>query len=151
MAEECVIDTTVLQKANATINKPPRKASLFVKRVNLLLDIQGGKRTVLISEKLLDEYKRKLKSPRNDYVKAFFELLADPDRCIRNWANWPSRLQEKARACRYPAEDDHVLRTAVQPGKKSRSTIITEEGRMLKADACIYREFKVHIVHTKSA
>jgi len=142
MPDECAIDTTVLQKANATISTPPRPNALFVRRINLLVDIQEGRIRVLISRRLLAEYEQKLPSPRNDFVRAFFELLADPRRRIENWANWPGRDREKARKCRYPEEDDHVLRTAIRP---RTSTIVTEERRMLKADECIYRAFRVHI------
>ncbi len=75
MPNESVIDTTVLQKANATIIKAPRERSLFVKRIELLTEIQKGTRTVLISKPLLAEYERQVKSPRNDYIKLFLELL----------------------------------------------------------------------------
>ncbi len=150
MPKESAIDTTVLQKANAPITQPPREKRLFRKRIKLLSEIQAGRRTALISKQLLAEYVRKLPSPRNDYVKLFLELMANPDqnRCIFNCARWPGRDREKARKCRYPKHDDHVLCTAILPDSRT-STIITEEDRMLKADACIYREFRVHIIHTQ--
>lgn len=142
MAEECAFDTTVLQKANAEITVPPPPSSVFVRRINLLLDVQEGRKTVLISRRLLVEYEQKLPSPRNDFIRAFFELLADPARRIENWVNWPGRHREKARKCRYPSEDDHVLRTAIRPNP---SVIVSEEKRMLDANSCIYRAFRVHI------
>lgn len=142
MPEECAIDTTVLQKANAEITSRPRAHSVFVRRINLLLDVQAERITVLISRQLLAEYEQKLPSPRNDFIRLFFELLADPARRIENWVNWPGRDEEKARKCRYPKHDDHVLRTAIRPNP---SVIITEDKRMLRADACIYRAFRVHI------
>lgn len=142
MPEETVIDTSVLQKANAKITKPPKEKRLFAKRVRLLDEIQRGLRIVLISRALLAEYERKLPSPRNDYIKAFFELLADPQRRTENYSKWPGHLRKKARGCRYPVEDDHVLRTAIRPAP---TTIVTEENRMLRADECIYRKFRVHI------
>jgi len=144
MPNEYALDTTVLQKANAIINKPPRRHSLFVRRIELLNDIYSRRKTVLISKRLLQEYEEKVKAPRNDFVRLFFELLANPRGPVYNWAAWPGRDREKARKCRYPSEDDHVLRTAIRP---NGSTIITEEERMLKADSCIYREFRVHIVN----
>jgi len=146
MPGECAIDTTVLQKANARILHPPRERSLFRKRIRLLDDLRRGKRTVLFSRQLLTEYEVKVKIPRNDYVRLFLEILADPRRGVYNWAKWPGRDREKARKCRYPVEDDHVLRTAIRP---TASTIVTEERRMLGADECIYRAFRVHIIHTK--
>ena len=142
MPDEIVIDTTVSQKANAPLTTTPRSHSDFAKRIRLIEDVLEGKKRVLYSWKLMDEYIRKLPSPRNDYIRLLFELLADPKRRLENWVNWPGRDREKARKCRYPEEDDHVLRTAIRP---KRSTIITEESRMLVADECIYRNFKVHI------
>ena len=142
MVEECVIDTTVLHKANQPITTRPRKGSLFAKRIQLLNDIQKGKKAVLFSKQLLAEYVEQVRTPRNDYITAFFKILADPQGGILNYAQWPGRDREKARKCRYPKEDDPVLRTAIRP---NASTIFTEEKRMLKADQCIYREFRVHI------
>ncbi len=142
MPSECAIDTTVLQKANATITQPPRRHSQFVKRISLLRDIQQGKIVALTSKQLLAEYRRKVTAPRNDFIRAFFELLADPKRCVQNWAAWPPGQRQKARKCRYPQYDDHVLRTAIRPNP---STIVTEDQPMLAADDCIYRNFRVHI------
>jgi len=142
MAKECVIDTTVLQKANAPLLHRPRERSLFRKRLQLLRQIQSGRLIALISEKLFSEYKEQLKAPRNDFVQAFFGLLQDPDRRTQNWAPWPSGRSEKARKCRYPEHDDHVLRTAIRP---TPTTVFSEDTDMLKADACIYRQFRVHI------
>ncbi len=146
MARESVIDTNVLVKANQPITTRPRKGSLFAKRIGLLDDIKKGKWIVLYSEKLVAEYVKHVKSPKNDFIDVFFAILADPRGAIRNYAPWPGRDREKARSCRYPREDDHVLRTAIRPDS---STIITEEERMIRADACIYRNFGVHILHTK--
>jgi len=142
MPDECAIDTSVLQKANAPITQRLRSRSQFVRRIELLRDIQQRRKIVLISRQLLAEYERNVASPRNDFVRAFFELLADPQRCVKNWVGWPGRHREKARRCRYPEHDDHVLRTAIRPNP---STIVTEEQRMLAADSCIYRQFRVHI------
>ena len=142
MPDEIVIDTTVLQKANALLTTTPRSHSDFAKRIRLIEDVLEGRKVVLYSWKLMVEYEKQLPSPRNDYIRLLFELLADPKRRVENWVKWPGRDREKARKCRYPKEDDHVLRTAIRP---KPSTIVTEEGRMLAADDCIYRNFKVHI------
>ena len=143
MPRECVIDTTILQKANAPLTHAPRVRSLFVKRLRLLRRIASGHLKVLISRKLLSEYQRQIREPRNDHIMAFLALLDDPTRAAHNWAkSWSGNHRQKARKCRYPREDDHVLRTAVGP---KRSTIFTEEACMLAADECIYRNFRVHI------
>ena len=88
------------------------------------------------------EYNEHITSPRNDFIRAFFAMFADPDGAVLNWPRFTNADREKARTCRYPREDDHVLRTAIRPNAR---TIITEEHAMLFADECIYREFRVHI------
>lgn len=142
MADERVIDTTVLQKANAPISAPPRRNSRFVRRLRLLDSVRAGRITVLCSERLLREYKEHVKLPRNDFVKSFFDILLDPGRAVYNWAKWSGQEWEKARQCRFPREDYHVLRTAIRP---HATTIVTEENRMLETDALLYRVFRVHV------
>ena len=144
MPRECVVDTTVLQKANAPLNRELREHSQFASRLRLLTHLMEGRLTLLVSSKLFQEYRRQIPEPRNDKIKALFELISSrPDRVIFNWKpRWSGADREKARGCRYPKEDDHVLRTAVRP---HGAAIITEEQRMLNADSCIYREFRVHI------
>jgi hypothetical protein len=142
MPDECAIDTSVLQKANATITQRPRQNSLFVRRIELLQDIQRRRKIALIGRQLQAEYERKVAPPRNDFVAAFFSLIDDPHRCVPNWAPWPPGRRRKARKCRYPSHDDRVLRTAIRPHS---TTIITEDRQMLAAGQCIYREFRVHV------
>lgn len=143
MPEEWVIDTCVLRKANSPISGGLRERSLLARRVRLLRAIRNGHAVVLYSRRLLHEYNQQVRSPRNDFVRAFFAILGDPDRSLLNWATWTSADREVACGkCRYPAEDTHVLRTAKRP---TASTIVTEEERMLRADGCIYRFFRIHI------
>lgn len=105
--------------------------------------IKNGTIRPIVSSKLLREYERQILSPRNEYVRAFFELLDRPERVIWNWARrWSGAQRNTARRCRYPREDDHLLRTAVRP---EESVILTEEERVLRADDCVHREFGVHI------
>lgn len=144
MPLECVIDTSVLQKANAPISTSPRVWSLFQKRLKLLSRIRTGDLVVLISKQLHNEYDRQVRSPRNDYVKAFFDLLDTPHRRIYNWEKHWKGKRAQSRKCRFPSEDDHVLRTAIRPHS---TTIFSEEKRMLAADACIYRNLRIHIQH----
>jgi len=142
MAKEHVVDTTVLQKANAAITEPPGRRSKFVRRLELLDQIQAGEITVLFSKRLLTEYQTHVKRPRNDFVKLFFEVLDDPGRAVYNWAKWSGQERDNARRCRFPREDYHVLRTAIRP---NATTIVTEEERMLKTDESLYRAFRVHV------
>lgn len=150
-SRECVIDTTVLQKANAPLCQSPSARSQFRTRLSLLEKIRKGTLIVLISPRLLHEYSQQVRSPRNDLIKAFFEILArrGPGGAVPNWHTpWGGSQRSKASKCRFPREDMHVLRTAVRP---NRSWIVTEEDRMLRTDACIHREFSVHIVHPSKA
>ena len=143
MADEIVIDTTVLQKANAAITTQPSLRSRFVRRLRLLNNIRTGETTVLFSKRLLTEYRKQVRSPRNDFVRLFFEILDDPGRAVYNWAAWSGQERDKARRCRFPPEDYHVLRTAIRPNNPT--TIISEEERMLRTDENLYRFFRVHV------
>jgi hypothetical protein len=142
MADERVIDTTVLQKANAPITSQPRERRKFLRRLRLLGSLREGNLAVLFSRKLLAEYRRQITQPRNDFVRLFFEILDDPGRAVYNWAWWSGRERDGAQRCRFPQEDYHVLRTAIRP---NGSTIVTEEERMLRTDECLHRVFRVHV------
>jgi hypothetical protein len=143
MPRECVIDTVILQKANATITREPRPAALFRRRLALLTEIANGTRQLLISQRLLTEYEQRIPSPRNDFIRAFFELVQQPDRVIWNWKRpWSGNDRATMRRCRYPGEDEHVLRTAI---RDRQSVIFSEENRMCRADVCVFRNFRVHI------
>ena len=142
---ECVIDTTVLQKANAPLAHQPNPQALIRSRLDLLHRIRSGQLRPLISSRLLAEYRRQVPKPRNDTVKAFLELLDDPERSRLNWHTpWSGKYREWVAKCRYPQEDVHVLRTAYTP--ENPTTVFGEEERMLKTDACIYRHFRVHLL-----
>lgn len=145
MPPECVVDTTVLQKANAPLKLEFREHSQFASRLRLLTHVMEGRLTLLVSSKLFQEYQKQIPKPRNDKIKALFELISSrPDRVVFNWKpRWSGADREKARDCRFPKEDDHVLRTALRP---HGTTIVSEEKRMLDADSCIHREFRVHII-----
>ena len=142
---EAAVDTTVLRRANVALEGNRADANLLSRRLQLLQQIRGKQISILVSNRLVQEYCEQLPTLRNDVVKAFLELVTNPDgkHVIINWkASWSGGDRNRARRCRYPSEDDHVLRTAI----RDNSTVIyTEEGRMLRADSCIYREFLVHI------
>lgn len=143
MPSLCVVDTMVLRKANAPLTASPREGRAFAKRVALLGRIHRDELRVLFSKRLMKEYREQVREPRNDFIKAFFELLTGPETARENWPPWPGRRKEAQSKCRFPNEDTHVLRTAFVEGESS--TIFTEEERMLRTDACVYREFRVHI------
>lgn len=144
MPEPCVVDTMVLRKANAKLEKTPEEGRQFRKRIELLRRVQRAELQVLISRALLQEYREQVREPRNEYVKSFFEIILDPARHRLNYCQpWSGQRRQARRDCRFPAEDEHVLRTAVLGDE--RSTIYTEEARMLQTDRCIYRELRVHV------
>lgn len=142
MADECVVDTVVLVNANKLLSDTEHDA-MFARRLKLLESIQSGKYIVLISKKLMQEYNKELPQPRNDFIKAFFEIVSDSSRSVTNWVKLTGALREIAHKCRFPWEDMHVLRTAIR--ERSTSTIFSEENRMLVTDKCIHREVRVHI------
>jgi hypothetical protein len=143
MPDLVVVDTGVLQKANAPLANYPREHTKFKRRLNLLSRLKQHELTVLTSKKLQAEYKRQVPKPRNDYIRAFFELLLSPGGAVLNWCRWSGSNRVHASACRFPREDYHVLRTAIHP---AGSTILSEEDRMLVTDACIHRRLRVHVI-----
>ena len=144
MPEQCVVDTVILQKANGLLTKAPGAASLFKRRLALLQRFQRGELIALKSATLIAEYRRQIKAPRNDFIRAFFSLIDHPTRSVENWKSpWSGPNRDAAGKCRFPREDTHVLRTAIRDS--SSSTIFSEEARLVAADACIYRAFGVHL------
>jgi hypothetical protein len=142
--KKCVIDTMILQKSNAPINPNDkiRESAQLKHRIELLKSISKGEFVVLFSQRMITEYNNQIPSPRNDFIKGFFALLSVPGRAVPNWdVNWTSDKQI-AQKCRFPSEDYHVLRTAINP---EGSTIFSEEGRMLKTDTCMHKHLKVHV------
>ena len=138
---EIAIDTTVLVNSNQPLITVPKQGSLFQRRLLLLGQIRDGKRMVLISKRLLAEYDKQIPKPRNDFLIAFFQII-DLRKCVVNYASWTHDRRAKARKCRYPKEDDHVLRTAL---RDHSTEIVSEEKRMLQSGKCIKREFRVSI------
>lgn len=145
MPDEAAIDTTVLRRANVTLVGGREDARRLSRRLSLLSRIRRNEIFVLISAHLIHEYREQIKFAQNDFVKAFMELVTKPDgvNVVLNWKTpWSGGDRDQARRCQFPLEDDHVLRTAI---RGQPTTIYSEEGRMLRADACIYRRFRVHI------
>jgi hypothetical protein len=139
------VDTTVLRRANVSLSDGRGEATLLSRRILLLRRIRARQICVLISPHLVHEYQQQLFPIQNEFIRSFLELITKPDavHVISNWKpSWSGGDRGRARKCRYPQEDDHVLRTAI---RSQPSTIYTEEGRMLQSNACVYRHFRVHI------
>ena len=143
-ATKSVLDTTILQKANALLSHEPSAASLFIRRLRLLQSFVSGERTALISRRLIIEYRRQIPTPRNDFVSAFLSILARPGGAELNWDKSWSSHRESARRCRFPPEDYHVLRTAIL--EDYESVVFTEEDRMLRTNRCVHRRLGVHVL-----
>jgi hypothetical protein len=146
MPDEATLDTTVLRRANVALQGNRAAAALLARRLSLLQRIRLCEICVLVSPRLIREYREQLATPQNDFIRAFIELVTRPDgaHAVINWrVPWSGGDRSRVRRCRYPAEDDHVLRTAI---RDQPTTIYSEEGRMLRADTCIYKEFRVHIL-----
>ncbi len=144
---QCVIDTVILQSANAELTVQPKKSALINKRFELLERIGKRELIALVSERLINEYQNHLREPRNTYIRAFLELLVRPDgtKIKFNWKKrWPTSDQEIARNCGFPKHDDHLLRTAIL-ADGVKSSILTEEQKLISTDKCIHRTFRVHI------
>lgn len=142
MALECVIDTGIIQKTNATITTDPAAASHFLKRVRLLSRVHAGQIKPLVSKRLLAEYAKQVEKPRNETVRLFFETLDKPDGAIWNWRTpWSRGQAAQARRCRFPKEDVHLLRTAL---RDHGGLILSEEARVLACDKALHLHFGVH-------
>ena len=145
MPEEVAIDTTVLVRANITQTLEPSAAALQAARLALLQRIQDHRAAVLISARLVAEYRRQITTYKNESVRLFFDLLTQPagSHVIWNWRTpWGHAERARALACEFPHHDLHVLRTAVRDG---RTTMYSEDGRVLAAHPCIRSEFDVMI------
>jgi len=143
--EELTIDTTVLVRANVTLTPAREAATLLAARLGLLQRVNARQAAVLISMRLANEYARRLRNYRNEVVRAFLDLVTRPDgsHVVLNWRSpWTRADRARVHECRFPAEDSHVLRTAV---RDHPTTIYSEEERMLRAQACIRRHFLVRI------
>jgi len=129
---ECVVDTMVLRKANAVIQSTPTQTRDFAKRILLLQNLRTGEFRLLFSKKLLSEYRSQVLEPRNDYVKAIFDLMTlVPGNARHNWAP-RKQIVQTMQDCRFPAEDEHLLRTAALDD--DISVLFTEEGRIMQCD-----------------
>ncbi|MDI7267458.1 MAG: hypothetical protein QME96_05645 [Myxococcota bacterium] len=140
------VDTRVLRGANAPIDtRAPKPGSIFAARHRLLRRIVEGNYVVLVSRRLLGEYREQIPRPLGDFVTAFFALLGTPARWRCNWQRRWRGERAAARQCRFPPHDDHVLRTAIRKDG-AESTLFAEEPALPAADACIHRRFAVHIL-----
>jgi len=144
--QACVIDTVVLHRANQARLQQPGETAQLRKRRLLLQDVGRGQWLLLVSPNVLIEYRGHLVRPLNDLVRSFLEYATTPDSSESVGVNWRALSGNERdlalRRCRFPAHDLRLLRTAYG----YRSTIFSEEDRVVRTDACIHRSFQVHLV-----
>ena len=139
MSRRVVVDTCVLQKANAPMQAEPRVGRDIVARIGLLRKFSDGTLTPAWSAALWREYQEHVPEPgRNDFIVAFYALLA---RTSPTWTKLTGAQRSRLGQCRYPPEDKHLLQTAL-PGP---AAIATEEDRLLRVDRPVHQYFQVHV------
>jgi hypothetical protein len=119
------------------------------KRRTLLLGIIQRERTLLVSQSLINQYTGHLVRPLNDLIRAFLEYATNPEPAedvVVNWAALSGGDRDFARKCRFPKHDLLLLRTALG----FRSTIYSEDNRVVQSDECIHRKFSVHTADPSS-
>lgn len=144
----CVVDTTVLQKANAAITVAPGAGKEIQDRFRLLQRIQSGELQPMYSKKLEGEWRTKVKEPRNDFVQAFYALVVNGVAEF-NWAHWRGSDDDRLAKCKFPMEDKHLVRTAVRDGE--RTYVVSEEERVTRGAKCVQRCFNVSAVDLASS
>jgi hypothetical protein len=136
-----VVDTVVLRGANRRLKTTRAGRALFLTNLSIICCVTEKKVTLLISDSLIAEYNKTIKSPFNDSVVAFFDVITNPKSEIRPISNFSAlkEVREKAGKIRFPPEDYHLLRTAKISGKKkSKTIIVSTEGRLLAVgDQCV--------------
>lgn len=142
----CVVDTNVLHHANRQhFGSDLEARRKLARRLALLREIKEGHRPLLISRRVVQEYREHLRGPFNDYVQEFLSIAVSGATPIsHNWVKLTGAERDRAlKTCRFPAEDLFLLRTAYL---KDRTTVIfSEERRVTKTDSCTHRYFSVHV------
>lgn len=142
MKTKVAVDTNVLLRANAPITTE-KQGREFALRLKLLSRFQDKEIFPLWSPQLAAEWATHVKEPRNDYIRAFFELMVDTSDGFNYATPWGGSEKQRMSKCRFPKHDLHLLRTAYL--KVRTSHIVTEEGPVLGTATCVKHEFDVHI------
>lgn len=141
----CVIDTVVLHRANRSVVASGNELPALRRRQALLFEVVHGKRRLLISPRLVEEYSRHLVRPLNDIVRALLEYATAPMPPAGVTMNWKrltgSERDHALKRCRFPKHDLHLLQTAFG----EVSIIFTEEKSLTRAGECIHQKFRVWV------
>jgi hypothetical protein len=141
----CVVDTIVLHRANQARLGQREEGDALRERRLLLVELIQQRRTLLISRRVVQQYRDHLVRPLNDVVRAFLEYATAPDpsqEVVVNWSPLTGTERDLALGkCRFPQHDLFLLQTAYG----FASTILTEEPRLVRTDDCLHRRFGVHV------
>lgn len=128
-----VVDTVVLIDCDGKIVEGAGSAAIA-----LLERIRNGKCIVMISQKLMSEYKAKLPRPRTEVVRLFLELLtAGGTNVTVNWARLGD-VKAVVNHCRFPWHDRHLMQTAWSCDRNvAHGCIVSTDAYVLKSARCI--------------
>lgn len=138
------LDTQILRLANLHPDSPRSRRHVARRRFSIIKKVHDGKAKLLLSPLLVKEYESKIPRPLNDFVSWVLEITTQNHGGSVEW-NWVRQreIRVDARKCRFPSEDYTLLRTAKL--QSSRSYILTEERRQLRAARCCLRRMNIDI------
>jgi len=136
-----VLDTTVVACANCDLRARTQGNSLN-RRAALIERCVTGSLRVLYNKVLLQEYKNHIREHRNDLIESFFAVLDSATAFLVRRSTLSRQDYNRARACRWPSHDQHLLAAAL--GGVRASIYVTEQALSRCAES-IRREFRVRV------
>jgi hypothetical protein len=109
---ECVFDTSFVRLANDSLFGEKR-GNLLNRRLTPLRQAVAAKSHLRYNRKLLGEYSMQIRERHNDVVEQFFALLDSPQATLVRKNALSRQDNAKARLCRWPVHDQHVLAAAI--------------------------------------
>lgn len=138
---DCVIDATVLAKANGDI-AGRRPGNALDRRLTVIEDVGRGSRRLRYNPRLLAEYVQIVQQRRNDAVELFFIVLADRSVFVRRNSLSRQHYATATQRCNWPSHDQHLLAAAIEGNDP---TIFVTELSHLQCAASVLSHFGVHI------
>ena len=138
---DTVYDTSFVAYSNGEL--AGRKANnVLDRRLSKIEEFVEGKRVAWYNDKLLGEYRDKVRRTRNDVIETFLIRLADAGRRAAR-----SRLSRtnyaKALKAQWPSHDQHLLAAAIEG---TRATIFVTEKVLEDCAKSAKREFGFSVV-----
>ncbi len=138
---DCVIDATVVYKANGAITGR-RAGNMFDKRLAVIEQVGSGVRRLRYNGKLLKEYEQVMRTPRNDVIELFFAKLTDTAVLVSRSTLSTPHYDKAVSKCGWPSHDQHLLAAAINGVNPS---IVVTEHNHVKCAACILKHFAISI------